>query len=240
MQARQYLVTALVGLVCLAAGFLIANKLNRSEFERLRAAAETVKSTTNSNSGLDLSDEEINAKLEEAARSPEDLQFQKRLGISLYRFGTMKRDAAIIAKALVPLQRANSAEPDDKETIATLGNAYFDIGYFNKDNDSLARSRGYYESLLKARPDDVETRTDLGLTYFLSEPPDLENAAKNFELSLATDPKHEKTLQFYVQTLAKQNKTDKAKVALAKLREANPKSPAIAELATFIKQPTVQ
>jgi tetratricopeptide (TPR) repeat protein len=240
MQARHYLITALAGVVCLAAGFLIANKLNRSEFERLRAGAETVKTSTNSNSGFDLSEEEINAKLNEAAQSPDDLQFQKRLGISLYRFGTMKRDAAIIEKALVPLQRANSAEPDDKETIAALGNAYFDIGYFNKDNDSLVKSRDYYEILLNARPDDVETRTDLGLTFFLTEPPDLKNATKNFELSLAIDPKHEKTLQFYIQTLAKQNKTDKAKVALAKLREANPKNPALAELTTFIEQPTVQ
>lgn len=238
MQTRHYLITILVGILGVAAGFLLANKLNRAEFERLRPGSETV-GKTNSNDG-ELSAEEIDLKLTEARESPDDIQFQKRLGISLYRFGTMKRDAAVIEKALQPLKRANEIDPNDKETISTLGNAYFDIGYFNRDNEALARSREYYEPLLKARPDDVETRTDLGLTYFLTDPADLETAAKQFELSLETDPKHEKTLQFYVQTLAKLNRADKARSVLAKLKEVNPKNPAVAELDKFINQPTQQ
>lgn len=238
MQVKHFLITILVGILGVAAGFLIANKLNRSEFERMRSEAETTK--TAANSDADLSIEEIDAKLREAADSPDDMQFQKRLGISLYRFGTMKRDAAIIEKALEPLKRAIDIDPNDKETISTLGNAYFDIGYFKKDNEALTRSREYYEQLLNARPDDVETRTDLGLTYFLTDPPDLETAAENFEMSLKQDPKHEKTLQFYIQTLAKQKKYDKARTLLAKLREANPKNPALNDLAAFIDQPAAQ
>ena len=238
MQVKHFLITILVGILGVAAGFLIANKLNRSEFERMRSEAETTK--TAANSDADLSIEEIDAKLREAADSPDDMQFQKRLGISLYRFGTMKRDAAIIEKALEPLKRAIDIDPNDKETVSTLGNAYFDIGYFKKDNEALTRSREYYEQLLNARPDDVETRTDLGLTYFLTDPPDLETAAENFEMSLNQDPKHEKTLQFYIQTLAKQKKYDKARTLLAKLREANPKNPALNDLAAFIDQPAAQ
>ena len=240
MQAKQFLITALVGILGLAAGFLLANKLNRAELERMRSDTGAVKSIGNSATETDLSDEEIDAKLAEAAQSPDDLQFQKRLGISLYRFGTMKRDSALIEKALVPLNRAKDIDPNDKETVAMLGNAYFDIGYFNKDNESLVRSRQYYETLLSLRPDDVETRTDLGLSYFLTDPPDLDNAAKNFELALGIDTKHEKTLQFYVQTLAKQNKLDKAKNALSKLREANPQNPSISELSAMIERPAVQ
>src|SRR3982751_2536309 len=106
MQTKHYLITALVGLLGLAGGVIIANKLNRAEFDKIRSEAETAKASANSKSELDLSDEEINAKLDEAAQSPDDVQFQKRLGISLYRFGTMKRDAALIEKALVPLERA--------------------------------------------------------------------------------------------------------------------------------------
>ena len=238
MQLKHYLITILVGVIGVAAGFLLANKINRSEFERLRAETEITRSATNSNA--DLSTEEIDAKLREAAESPNDAQFQKRLGVSLYRFGTMKRDAVIIEKALEPLRRAYEIDPNDKETISTLGNAYFDIGYFKKDNEALIRSREYYEPLLKTRPDDVETRTDLGLTYFLTDPPDLESAARNFEMSLDEDPKHEKTLQFYIQTLARQNKQDKARTLLAKLREANPKNPALNDLAAFVEQPTAQ
>ncbi len=228
----------LVGILGIAGGFLLANKLNRSEFERMRAESESAR--TVSTSDADLSTEEIDQKLEEARESRDDIQFQKRLGISLYRFGTMKRDAAVIEKALEPLKRANELDPNDKEVISTLGNAYFDIGYFKKDNESLARSREFYGPLLSARPDDVETRTDLGLTYFLTEPPDLEEAAKHFEMSLAADPKHEKTLQFYIQTLAKLDRADKAKLALATLKEINPRNPAIAELAAFIDKPAQQ
>ena len=228
----------LVGILGIAGGFLLANKLNRSEFERMRAESESAR--TVSTSDADLSTEEIDQKLEEARESRDDIQFQKRLGISLYRFGTMKRDAAVIEKALEPLKRANELDPNDKEVISTLGNAYFDIGYFKKDNESLARSREFYGPLLSARPDDVETRTDLGLTYFLTEPPDLEEAAKHFEMSLAADPKHEKTLQFYIQTLAKLDRVEKAKLALATLKEVNPRNPAIAELAAFIDKPAQQ
>jgi tetratricopeptide (TPR) repeat protein len=238
MQTRHYLITAIVGILGVAGGFLLANKLNRSEFERMRAESGSV--TVSSNTNADLSSEEIDQKLTEARESPDDLQFQKRLGISLYRFGTMKREAATIEKALGPLKRANEIDPDDKEVVSTLGNAYFDIGYFKKDNDSLEKSREFYELLLKARPDDTETRTDLGLTYFLTDPPDLEEAARHFEMSLGTDPNHEKTLQFYIQTLAKLNRLDKAKTVLAKLREVNPRNPAISELAAFIENPTQQ
>jgi tetratricopeptide (TPR) repeat protein len=238
MQVRHYLITGLIGLLGVAVGFLIANKLNRSEFERMRAETEATKSAASSNP--ELTDEEIDAKLREASESPDDVQFQKRLGISLYRFGTMKRDAAVVEKALEPLRRANQLDPNDNEIISTIGNAYFDIGYFKKDNDALARSREYYEPLLEARPDDVETRTDLGLTYFLTDPPDLDAAAKQFEMSLQQDPKHEKTLQFYIQTLAKQRKQEKARELLAKLKEANPRNPTLNDLSAFIEQPTAQ
>ncbi|PYS86097.1 MAG: hypothetical protein DMF62_17065 [Acidobacteria bacterium] len=240
MRANHYLIAILVGIIGFAGGFLLANKLNRSEFERLRAESDSSKKTASSASEFDLSDEEIDAKLKEAADTPNDVQFQKQLGVSLYRFGTMKRNAPIIEKALVPLKRASQLDPNDKETISILGNAYFDIGYFTKENGSLEKAREYYEVLLKARPDDAETRTDLALTYFLVDPPDLDNAAHGFEEALSKDPKNEKALQFYVQTLAKQNKPEKAKAALTKLKDANPKNPAIAELASLLERPTVQ
>jgi len=240
MQSKHILITVLVGILGLAVGFMLANKLNRAEFERLRPAGDAANTSTNSRSDADLSDEEINAKLEEAAASPDDLKFQKGLGVSLYRFGTMKRDAELIEKALIPLNRANALDPKDNEIISILGNAYFDLGYFKTDNASLERSRPYYEDLLNKRPDDVETRTDLGLSYFLTDPPDLEHAAREFELALAKDPKHEKALQFYIQTLAKQNKKEKARQELAKLRAANPKNPALTELEAFLNKPTEQ
>jgi tetratricopeptide (TPR) repeat protein len=236
--------TILTAVICLiiglAAGFMVANKLNRSGTGIVPKASETTQSNSTTSGELDLTDDEIEAKLNEAAASPNDVQFQKRLGISLYRSGTMKRDASIIGKALVPLGRANTIAPDDKEVISTLGNAYFDIGYFKKEKESLVKSREYYEILLKARPDDVETRTDLGLTYFLTDPPEFEKASNEFRRSLEKNPNHEKTLQFYIQTLVKLNKTKEANEALAKLRAANPKNPALSDLTNFIDGQAVQ
>jgi tetratricopeptide (TPR) repeat protein len=240
MNSNTVLVAIVTLVIGLAAGFMIANKVNRSELGAVRTVTDTTQSNSNVGSELDLTDNEIDAKLSEADASSNDIQFQKRLGISLYRYGTMKRDASIIEKALVPLGRANTIAPDDKEIISTLGNAYFDIGYFKKENGPLVKSRDYYEILLKARPDDIETRTDLGLTYFLVEPPDFEKAAIEFQRSLEKDPKHEKTLQFYVQTLVKLNRTKEANDALAKLRAANPKNPALSELTNFVNGQTVQ
>ena len=111
MRANHYLIAILVGIIGFAGGFLLANKLNRSEFERLRAESDSSKKTASSASEFDLSDEEIDAKLKEAADTPNDVQFQKQLGVSLYRFGTMKRNAPIIEKALVPLKRASQLDP---------------------------------------------------------------------------------------------------------------------------------
>ena len=51
---------------------------------------------------------------------------------------------------------------------------------------------------------------------------------------------HEKTLQFYIQTLIKQNKKEKASEELARLREANPKNPSLAELTELVNDAQVR
>jgi len=244
MQGKHFLITALVGLAAFVGGFLLANNLNRSETNRLRSEIETSKNTapatSGSQTGVLLSDEEIDAKIAEADSNPENLQFQKGLGVALYRYGAMRQDVAVIDKALKILERAHQLDPKDPELLTTLGNAHFDIGYFGKDNDAFARARGFYEAALTSRPDNVELITDLALTYYLQQPPDLEKAASQFERSLAKDPKHEKTLQFYIQTLIKQNKKEKASEELARLREANPKNPSLAELTELVNDAQVR
>jgi hypothetical protein len=58
-----------------------------------------------------LSDEEIDAKIAEADSNPENLQFQKGLGVALYRYGAMRQDVAVIDKALKILERAHQLDP---------------------------------------------------------------------------------------------------------------------------------
>ncbi len=219
----------IAGIVCFVAGFSFANYLNRSELSGLRGENERLKTSQSSDpSQVDLSDEEIEAKLAEANQNSGNFAFQKSLGLGLYRYGAIKQDKAIIEKALPVLIRAYGLDASDYDVIVGLGNTYYDIGYFGKDNPSFERSREFYSKALAKRPDDIEVRTDLGLTYFLQEPPDYPTAIAEFEKSLAIDPKHEKTLSFAALAMKNQSK-EPAKYSSV-LRTVNPNSPTLREI----------
>jgi len=222
-------IALIAGIVCFVAGFSFANYLNRSELSGLRGENERLKSNGGSNSNqLNLSNEEIDAKLAEAEQNAGNFGFQKSLGLGLYRYGAIKQDSTIVEKALPVLVRANTLDPNDYDVIVGLGNAHYDVGYFGKDNPSFARSREFYNKALAIRPDDIEVRTDLGLTYFLQDPPDYQTAVAEFEKSLAINPKHEKTLSFAALALKKQNQ-DPAKYSNV-LRTINPNNPTLREI----------
>lgn len=239
MEAKHYMISGLCTVLAFVGGFLLANSLNRAETTRLRSEIEQAKTSGQSaaNTSSELTPEEISSKIEEAERNPQNFQFQKGLGLALYRYGAMKQDPSILGEAIKLLERASGLDPKDYDVIVSLGNAHFDVGFFRKDNDAFSRARGLYGKALEIRPNDVEVRTDIGLTYFLQTPPELERAASEFEKSLGLNPNHEKTLQFYIQTLAKQNRTEKATEQLNKLREINPSNPTIAELTALIANP---
>lgn len=241
MQSKHYLISALTAIFGFVAGFMLANSLNRYELQRVApetgSAIQTGVNAANQQKEMFLSPEEIRSKIKIADDDPKNLHYQKSLGTALYRYAAMRQDTELIAEGARLLERASELDPSDTDTRVALGNAYFDIGYFKKDNDAFARSRGQYETALKAKPDDVDLRTDIALTYFLFDPPDLEKAAAEFERSLAIDPKHGKTLNFYIQTLAKQNRRDKAKQMLVRLREVSPNEPSIPQLAAMIDSP---
>ena len=169
-----------------------------------------------------------------ADRDPGNFGFQKSLGMSLYRYASLKQDASILPDAIRIMQRALDLDPADRDLQIGLGNAHFDVGYFNKDNASFERARGFYDKALARVPTDTDVRTDVGLTYFLQTPPDLEMAVKEFEKGLEANPKHERSLQFLIQTYVKKSDTAKATKALERLKAANPSNPAIAELASMI------
>lgn len=221
----------IAGIVCFVAGFSFANYLNRSELSGLRGENERLKSSQTSDSTqLNLSSEEIDAKLQEAQQNANNFSFQKSLALGLYRYGAIKQDKTIIEKALPVLVRAHGLDPNDYDVIVGLGNTYYDIGYFGKEAASFERAREFYLKALAKRPDDIEVRTDLGLTYFLQEPPDYPTAITEFEKSLAINPKHEKTLSFAALAMKNQNK-DAGKYSNV-LRTINPNSPTLREIET--------
>lgn len=215
-------------------GFFVANALNKNELETLRVENNRLKkepnNSTNVQSEMNLSDEEIKQKIAEADSNPTNLDFQKSLGTALYRYGSMKQDSKILTESARILTRVYDKNPNDKDTAIMLGNAYFDIGYFQKNNDVLLKARQIYQKILDQSPKDAEVRTDFGLTFFLQIPPDYDKTSEELKKSLQDNPKLEKTLQFLVQTLLKQQKTQEAETYLAKLKEINPKTPTLTEV----------
>lgn len=237
MNRQTILIIIVAALGGLVGGFLLANAINRNEITTLRAEYERLKSQPNAasnSSSTELSDEEIAATIQRADQNPNDFQIQRSHGIALYRYAAMKQNVDLLQQSARILERAASLQPNDYDVIIGLGNAHFDIGYFSKNNESLAKAREIYTKGLAMKPGDVEVRTDVGLTYFLETPPNLESAAAEFRKSLEKNPRHEKTLQFLVETLAKQNKTSEAAEYLDKLRSVNPQNQSIAELNSLI------
>lgn len=231
MRSSAVWIALIAGIVCFVAGFSFANYLNRSELSGLRGENERLKTTQTSDSTqLNLSSEEIDAKLAEAEQNLGNFAFQKSLGLGLYRYGAIKQDKTIIEKALPVLTRAYGLDATDYDVLVGLANTYYDIGYFGKENANFERAREFYIKALAKRPDDIEVRTDLGLTYFLQEPPDYPTAIAEFEKSLAINPKHEKTLSFAALAMKNQNK-DAGKYSNV-LRTINPNSPTLREIDT--------
>jgi tetratricopeptide (TPR) repeat protein len=233
MSTKSLLIAAAAVVLAFIGGFLMANSVNRSELNSLRAELESARavakqSETDANS--ELSPDEIQAKLSEAEANPTNFNYQKNLGLALARYGSASQDVNLIAQAAKLLDRAAGLAPNDVEVIIGQGNAAFDVGYFKKDNNSLQKARAFYEKALAKTPNDTDVRTDLGMTYFAEDPPQNDKAIVEFKKALDVDPKQVKALEFIVQALLRQQNQGEAADYLAKLREADPSDPAIPEL----------
>ncbi|MDQ3711089.1 MAG: hypothetical protein M3388_02580 [Acidobacteriota bacterium] len=221
-------------------GFFLANALNRNELNTLRAENERLRNARIASQANEsentLSDEEIRQKIDEADRNPNNFAFQKGLGLALYRYAAVKQDTKSFEEVARLLKRANELNSQDYNVIVALGNLHFDIGYYKKDNQKFQEAREFYQKALEQKPNDTDVRTDLGLTYFLTNPPETEKAIAEFQKSLITNVKHEKTLQVLTQALLSQNKTSEAEKYLELLREVNQNNEVLPELTTQLAQ----
>ena len=234
MKSKVVLLSIVAVIASFVGGFLLANALNRNELSNLRAENERLKNTQGlspaDESENALTEQEIAEKVDEANRNPNNFEFQKNLGLALYRYATMKQDAGMLEKFLPLLERANKLEAKDYDVIVALGNLNFDIGFFKKDNEKFQEARGYYQKALEQKPSDSDVRTDLGLTYFLTNPPENDKAVAEFQKSLEANRKNEKALQFLIQAFLKQNNTGEAEKNLERLREVNQNNETLPEL----------
>lgn len=223
------IITLLVGFI---GGFFLANSINRSEMNSMRPAQSSQSANAAPASNSDepsLSPEEIKAKLDEADKNPTNFQFQKDLGIGLYRYATMKQDVAVLNDAARILTRANSLDAKDAEVLTNLGNAYFDIGFAKKDMGNFEKARELYGKSLAVR-DDTEVRTDIGVSYYVQPQPDYAKAATELQKVVQANPRHERSLHFLAQVYTEQGKLAEAEKTVAKIKEINPSSKDIQEL----------
>jgi tetratricopeptide (TPR) repeat protein len=209
-------------------GFLLANALNRSELDQMRA--ENARLKNSSADQLELTDDEIRQKIAEADQNPTNFDFQKNLALGLYRYAGLKQDAKYLPDVTRLLLRALESKPRDYETIVALGNAHLDLGQINKDQAAIEQSREFYRRALAIKKDDADVQNDLGLTYFFSVPPDAEKAIAEYEKALQMNPKHEKAMENLVRALLSAGKTKEAGDYLKRLRETNPKNQSLPDL----------
>ena len=83
------------------------------------------------------------------------------------------------------LQAAAEKDPKDLSSRVQLGNLFFDA-------EQYPQSIAWYEQAIALAPADTNVSTDLGVAYYYTNQSD--RALKQFEKSLASDPKHIKTL----------------------------------------------
>ena len=239
MNTKFFWLSIVAVILSFIGGFLLANSLNRNSLNALQSENEQLKksaSETQNSNNAQLSEEEIKQRIAEADKNPENFDFQKGLGLALYRYASINQDAKLMTEVQRLLERANKLKPDDYEVRVALGNVHFDLGYFKKENAQFDTAREIYLSALNEKPDDVNVRTDYGLTFFLKNPPDYETAISEFNKSLKLDPKHERTLQVMIEAYANQGKKQEAENYLTKLEEVNSQNSTLPALRSKVAQ----
>src|SRR6266700_928785 len=117
MDKKFLLVSFLAIAASFIGGFFIANALNRGELNTLRAENEKMRSASPERPDVQddasISDNELHAKIAEADRSPENFEYQKNLGLALYKYAAIKRDDSLLKESARILDRATKLKKDD-------------------------------------------------------------------------------------------------------------------------------
>ena len=248
MNKKVFWLSLIAVIISFIGGFLLANALNRKELENLRGEVGRLKnpsqSTVENNSEPSLSEEEIRQKIEEADKNPENIDYQKGLGMALYRYASMKQEPRWLKDIARLLSRVYEKNPKDYNAIISLGNIYFDIAETGagssvsdeEKNQALEKSREFYQKALEMNPNDAAIRTEMGMTYLLENPPKNDKAIGEFQKSLQISPKNEKALENMTRAFLNSGKTKEAEEFLGKLKEVHPQNSSIPDLDARLAQ----
>ncbi len=226
-------------------GFLIANSFNRGEIEGLKKENDRLTQLSAENeaktSRFTLSEEDIRAKIAEAEANPTNIKFSKELGIGLYRYAAMEKNAGLLSESIKLLERVSTADPKDYDALVMLGNAHFDKANFGTDKSGFRTAREVYRKASALKPKDPNVLTDLALTYSLNEPPEYDLAIPEFRKAIELDSNNQRALQFMIQALWANGQAVEAAKTLEQLKSVDNTNPAIPELSNVLAtQPPVK
>jgi tetratricopeptide (TPR) repeat protein len=238
----------IVGAACVvlgfAAGFFLANGLNRQEQDRLRGEVTSLKAGVPSANGTNsarptdrgqqqqtqasgddsfpkLTDEQLANAVSKADASPTDAELQRKVGQALYVYAWQTSNASMLPDVARILKRAHELDPKDYKTTVMAGDTQFLIARSGGDTKPLGEARKLYEAALAAKPDDAIVRTSLGLTYFYDKPSDPQRAMREYRRALQTDPQQEMSLQSLAAALIETGAFDEASKRLDELEKVN-------------------
>jgi tetratricopeptide (TPR) repeat protein len=236
----------IAGAACLilgfAAGFFLANGLNRQEQDRLRAEVTNLKAGVPPANGTDpappadrgrptqasgedsfprLTDEQLANAVSKADAAPADAELQRKVGQALYVYAWQENKASILPDVARILKRAHELDPEDYKTTVMAGDAQFLIARSGGDKKPLGEARKLYEAALAAKPDDAIVRTSFGLTYFYDTPSDPQRAIREYRRALQADPQQEMSLQSLAAALVETGAFDEASKRLDELEKVN-------------------
>ena len=212
-------------IIGLAIGFYAADSLNRNAATQGQIAQNQPNAASmlehgskqNSPAGMVT---DVQEKLEKAKSEPNNFAAQMWAGDMYAQIGRFD-EAVKFYEAGVKLN------PNDLQANLVLANSYFDSGKFE-------RAEKYYAKVLEINPKDVNARTDLATTLVERQNPDYERAIREFQESLAIDPKNEPTIYNLAVAYSRKGDAEKAQKTLARLERTNPDSQLLARLKQII------
>jgi tetratricopeptide (TPR) repeat protein len=244
---KNNLLYGIVGLLAgFIVGFLIANSVSHKAGgapgakltppgANAPAQNSSQSSASDSSDSPTLSDEEVQKAIATGDQKPDDIEFQRKLGMALYKYVSFSQDGRYLPDVARFLKRAYDANPKDRDLTVSLGNVLFDIA--QKDDPArFAEARIYYQKALEMKADDANVRTDLGLTYYFGKPSDPQRAIAEYRKALAVDARHETTLQNLAAALIVTGNHAEAEKRIAELQSINPSNAALSNLRAQLAQ----
>lgn len=231
----------IVGLVI---GFIFANSVNKTGFERASASPNSSVAPVNpaippdhppldgqtGNASATAPLPQVMESIEKAKQQPGNYEAQMTAADLYYQIQRFD-DAAKYYETAVKLK------PAETEPLIKSGNAYFDAASAAAEtsdtetaNVKFAQAEKWYLLALAKEPKNINVRTDLGLTFFLRTPRDVNRAIKEYKVSLGIDPTHEVTLQNLTLAYSENGDKQNLQATLEMLKKVNPGNKVIARL----------